>query len=157
MGNIQKRHILIVEDDERMLSSLAKVLEGEGAITARASWAGEAMSQLSDSRNQFDLIITDLHMPFVRASTILGMIMERLQEQVCRSAAHANGNAAAPNHSTVPVIVLTAFGSPNVTEDCYRQGAVAVLEKPVDSARLIAAIEDALALPKTAPARPAEI
>jgi len=149
MGNILKRQILIVEDDERMLRALAKVLDDEGAITARASWAADAMAQLSDSRNRFDLIITDLHMPFVKASTILEMIMKRLWEGAKLSATTGQGNRIAPRSLVAPVIVLTGFGNPEVRQDCLRLGAAAFLEKPVDADRLIASVEDVFGSPRT--------
>jgi FixJ family two-component response regulator len=38
--------------------------------------------------------------------------------------------------------VLTAFGSPDVKAECIRQGAVAFLEKPLDTPQLLAAIEE---------------
>ena len=47
--------------------------------------------------------------------------------------------------------MLTAFGSPDVKAECLRQGAVAFLEKPLDTGQLLAAIEDVFA-PQTADA-----
>jgi CheY-like chemotaxis protein len=41
----------------------------------------------------------------------------------------------------LPIIVLTAFGSPEVKAECLGRGAVALLEKPLDTAQLIAALE----------------
>jgi DNA-binding NtrC family response regulator len=70
-----------------------------------------------------DLVITDLRMPFVNGVTLVYAIHEVFAE--------------------LPVIVLTAFGSEDVKEECLRQGAVALLEKPLDTSELLAVIEDA--------------
>jgi FixJ family two-component response regulator len=37
----------------------------------------------------------------------------------------------------LPIMVLTAFGGPEVEAECIRQGAVAFLEKPLDTSRLL--------------------
>ncbi len=44
----------------------------------------------------------------------------------------------------VPVIVITAFGSPETKTEALRRGACAFLEKPLDTAQLVDAIEHAL-------------
>ncbi len=43
----------------------------------------------------------------------------------------------------LPVIVLTAFGSSEVKAECFRQGAAAFLEKPLNTAQLLSAVEGA--------------
>jgi FixJ family two-component response regulator len=53
----------------------------------------------------------------------------------------------------LPVIVLTAFGSPDVEAECVRQGAVALLEKPLDSSQLLDVIERVFVLPRQAAAK----
>jgi FixJ family two-component response regulator len=44
----------------------------------------------------------------------------------------------------LPIIVLTGFGSPKVKAECLREGAVAFLEKPLDTATLIDEVRGAL-------------
>ena len=50
----------------------------------------------------------------------------------------------------VPVIVMTAFGSPEVEAECLEKGAAAFLEKPLDTPQLLAAINGVFAAQKPA-------
>ena len=121
MNNINEKAILIIDDDAAMLRALSKVLSGEGAVVASASWAGEIMERLADNQGHFDLIITDLRMPILNGNSVLGAVKAALPE--------------------VPVIVMTAFGSPEVEAECLEKGAAAFLEKPLDTPQLLAALE----------------
>jgi DNA-binding NtrC family response regulator len=123
MPNINSKSILIVDDDAAMLRALTKVLTAEGAMVANASWAGEVMERLAEHQGHFDLIITDLRMPILNGKSVLGAVKSALPE--------------------VPVIVMTAYGSPEVKEECLDKGAAAFLEKPLDTPQLLAAIERA--------------
>lgn len=127
MESIRNKSVLVVDDDPGLLRALEKVLIGEGCTVTCASWAAEAMEQLADRNNRFDLIITDLRMPFVKGNTIL--------------------HAAKVVFPAVPVIIITAFGSPEMKEECLAQGAAAFLEKPLDAPRLIGVIESVLKAP----------
>jgi len=119
------KSILIIDDDAALLRAMSKLLTGEGADVAGASWAGEAIDHLTAGLRRFDLIITDLRMPILDGETILGAV-----------------SVAMPH---AKVIVVTAFGTPEVEEACLRRGAAAFLEKPVDAARLLAAVQEAFA------------
>ena len=121
MTNINGTSILIIDDDAAMLRALSKVLSAEGAVVTSSCWAGEAMEHLANKAERFDLIITDLRMPFFGGGTILAAVA-----------------AAFPQ---VPVIVITAFGSTEIQAQCLRGGAAAFLEKPLDTPQLLAAIE----------------
>lgn len=121
MNNINEKAILIIDDDAAMLRALSKVLSGEGAVVASASWAGEIMERLAENQGHFDLIITDLRMPILNGKSVLGAVKTALPE--------------------VPVIVMTAFGSPEVEAECLEKGAAAFLEKPLDTPQLLAALE----------------
>jgi DNA-binding NtrC family response regulator len=125
MRKIRGKSVLIVDDDTGMLRALDKVLTSEGAVVTCADCAGDAMLILSGRRKMIDLVITDLRMPFVNGMTVIYAIREVFP--------------------TMPVIVLTAFGSPDVKTECLLQGAAAVLEKPLDTSQLLTAIEGAIA------------
>lgn len=123
--SINEKSILVIDDDAAMLRALNKVLNSEGAVVTSASWAGEAMEHLTNKLEGFDLIITDLRMPILGGQTILGAV-----------------SVALPY---VPVIIITAFGSPELKSDCLNKGAAAFLEKPLDTPQLLEAIEHAFA------------
>jgi DNA-binding NtrC family response regulator len=124
---ILDKSILIVDDDARMLCALDKVLTGEGAVVTCTGGPADAVAILTGRQKAIDLIITDLWMPFDHGTgmTVISVVHEIFP--------------------TLPVIVLTAFGSPEVKAECLRQGAMAFLEKPLDTRQLLTAIDRALA------------
>jgi len=121
MSAVSGKSILVIDDDAAMLRSLSKVLKGEGAAVASACGAAEAIEHLTNRWERFDLIITDLRMPIVGGRTILG--------------------AVAVGFPRVPVIIITAFANPELEAQCIDEGAAAFLEKPLDTAQLLTAIE----------------
>jgi DNA-binding NtrC family response regulator len=128
MKKLRNKSVLIVDDDPGMLRALEKVLAGEGANVTCAAWAGDAIEILTARRKRVDLVITDLRMPILTGMTVVYAIHEVFP--------------------ALPVIVLTAFASPDVKTECLRQGAVAFLEKPLDTPQLLTAIEGVFALQK---------
>lgn len=121
MKRIRDKSVLIIDDDAGMLRALDKVLTGEGADVTGASWAGDAVDILTARKKSFDLVITDLRMPFVTGMTVVYAVHKI--------------------YPGLPVVVLTAFGGPDVKAECFRQGAAAFLEKPLNTAELLAAME----------------
>lgn len=131
MNSLRNRSILVVDDDARWLRALEKVLTGEGAVVFHAQWAGDVLEILTARKLQFDLLITDLRMPFVNGLTVVYSVRKMFP--------------------ALPIIVLTAFGSPEVKAECLRQGAAAFLEKPLDTPALLAVIEEVFASHPTPP------
>ena len=121
------KSFLIIDDDAAMLRALNKVLCNEGGKVASASWAGEAMEHLVEKSERFDVIITDLRMPLLGGQAILGAVATAMPK--------------------VPVIIITAFGTPELKAECLRSGAAGFLEKPLDTSQLLAAIDQALTAP----------
>jgi DNA-binding NtrC family response regulator len=128
MASLSNKSVLVVDDDAAMLRALDKVLSGEGATVTRAAETAEAVDILTRREKNIDLVITDLRMPFVTGMTLIYAIHEIFP--------------------SLPVLVLTAFGSPELKTECLKQGAAAFLEKPLDTLRLLAAIQGALAPPR---------
>jgi DNA-binding NtrC family response regulator len=52
--DIHNKFVLVVDDDERMLRALDKVLTNEGATVMCSSWAGGAIGILSEKSAQVD-------------------------------------------------------------------------------------------------------
>jgi DNA-binding NtrC family response regulator len=130
MRSINGKSVLVIDDDVAMLRALQKVLTGEGASVATASWAGEIMERMDENKGRFDLIITDLRMPILNGESVVRAVKAALPE--------------------VPVIVITAFGSPEKQAECRRDGAAAFLEKPLDTPQLLAAIDGVVSARKAA-------
>lgn len=129
MMSIRNKNILIVDDDERLLRALDKTLRSEGAAITTTRCAGEAVEFLIRREKVTDLVITDLRMPMVTGMTLVYAI-------------HIMFPAT-------PVIVLTAFGNPELKAECFRQGAAGFLEKNLSASKLLTAIQDVLSTPKT--------
>lgn len=114
---MRNKSVLIVSDDVRTLGATDTVLTNEGAAVAWAAWAGDAIEMLTSRPAPVDLVIVDLRTPFIAGMTAIRAVHKAVPE--------------------LPIIVLTAFGSPNVKAECLRQGATAFLEKPLKTQSLL--------------------
>ena len=116
-------HLLVVDDDPEMRELLRKVLEKDGYRVTAASGSCEALALLTAS--PFDLIITDLLMPFDGGLALL--------EAIRRTS------------PSTPVIIVTAFGDWESYVQAMELGAWAFISKPLRMAELTAAVHTALA------------
>jgi DNA-binding NtrC family response regulator len=103
--------ILIVDDDELMRSFLLTVLTEEGHKVAEAKSGREALSALS--REEFDLVVTDLRMP-----GLSGLDLMR------------EGKTVRPDARWV---MVTAYGSIGNAVEAMKAGASDYLTKPFHS------------------------
>jgi CheY-like chemotaxis protein len=109
--------ILVAEDNPGMLHLLDRVLRRDGHEVVLASNGDELMLWLSVITNWrdpvplFDLIVTDLRMPGYTGLDCIDYL-------------YSTGK-------TTPVILITAFGDPQVHRDALAKGARAVLDKPL--------------------------
>ena len=106
-----KKSILIVDDDELMLSFLSKVLREDGYLVEEGKSGQEGLAKFL--RTDFDLVITDLRMP-----DISGLDLIR------------KGKEAKPD---VPWIIITAYGSIDNAVTAMKTGASDYLSKPLSS------------------------
>ena len=124
MDELQDKSVLVVDDDPGMLRAMIKVLANEGMRVTGVSDPAAVVKELADSGKRFDLVITDLRMPMFSGRGVLALA------------------SALPE---LPVIIITAFGGPDVETQALRLGAFAFLEKPVAAAELIDVVKRALA------------
>jgi len=113
-----KKTILLVEDDQAVLSTLSKHLEFLGYNVITASDGMEGLKLIENSN--FDLVITDIVMPYVSG---LGVVTE------CK--------AKKPH---IPVIAITGYGK-EPEAAALEKKADLVLSKPVKMAVLKEYIE----------------
>ncbi len=123
MDELHDKSVLVVDDDPGMLRAMSKVLAGEGMQVTGVSDPVAVVRKLADSEKRFDVVITDLRMPVFSGRGVLALA------------------SALPE---LPVIILTAFGEPDVEAQALRLGAFAFLEKPVAAAQLIELVKRAL-------------
>ncbi|MBE0584120.1 MAG: sigma 54-interacting transcriptional regulator [Desulfofustis sp.] len=119
---MDKPTILLVDDEEDLLSLWTLRLEnaGYGVLTARSG--EEAMAVFSASPPQ--LVITDLRMEKMNGLNLFEAIRKV--------------------NSSIPVLIITAHGSIPEAVDATQKGVFAFLTKPIDGRMLLAEIERAL-------------
>ncbi|MBI5440527.1 MAG: response regulator, partial [Deltaproteobacteria bacterium] len=122
-----QRTVLIVDDETLFTQSLAEgLLALEWGLGVRTAANGlEAVAILE--QGHVDLVVTDLKMPEMDGFELLAWMSRE-----------------AP---TVPVIVMTAFGTPEIAQRLRFFGLEGFVEKPVDfgtlSERISAGLDDA--------------
>jgi Response regulator containing CheY-like receiver, AAA-type ATPase, and DNA-binding domains len=123
------KRILIVDDEESVAFFLAENLAEQGPDyqVETASSGEEALAKIT--AQPFDLVITDLRM-----SGINGL---ELMERTRTLSPHTR------------LILMTAYGSPDVEATSYRLGACRYLAKPFPIQALFAAVQEALAKVQT--------
>ncbi len=124
MNELQNKSVLVVDDDPGMLRAMTKVLASEGMQVTGVSDPIVVVKKLADPEKRFDLVITDLRMPTFSGRGVLALA------------------SALPE---LPVIIITAFGGPDVQAHALRLGAFAFLEKPIAAPQLIDVVKRALA------------
>ena len=117
-------HILIVEDEPTTSWALAEGLSDDGYTIDTFRTAEEAMVWLREGTS--DLFISDLRLP--------GMSGLDLAKKLCRG-----------KHSQ-PVIIVTAYGSPETLRDLRAAGVSEVFPKPFHVDTLRRAVSRALEL-----------
>ena len=114
--------LLLIEDDEDLRVALRRYLLREGYAVEIASSGDEAVEALRGG-GCYDGIITDLHVPGLHDTAIIGAL-----------------RALAPR---VPIIVVTGALDPAREKKLMNDGAFRCFEKPVDIPVLLDAIRDA--------------
>ena len=119
--------VLIVDDEQSMREFLRILLEKEGFKTETATNGENALATLQE--NSFDLLISDIRMPEMSGLTLL----EKTREQ---------GN-------DLPVILITAFASPEDAVLAMKHGAYDYITKPFKIDEIKKIIHSALANKET--------
>ncbi len=118
---MQKKSILIVEDDTAIRESLSEALLMRGFNTILASQGREALSQLGSAGNKIDLILLDLMMPVMTGWEFLDEL-------------HRDATA-----SNIPVIIVSAVDAKDL-----KHPVADVIAKPIELGRLFAALSKLL-------------
>ncbi len=129
-------HILVVDDENDIRSTIKEILTEEGYEVDVASDASEASAQLR--RQHPDLIFLDIWMPDTDGITLLKQWSE-VGEPQC------------------PVVILSGHGTVETAMEATRLGAVDFIEKPLSLAKLLRTVETALSARPGAPVRRAEV
>jgi two-component system response regulator GlrR len=119
---MDKPTILLVDDEEDLLSLWTLRLENAGYSVVTARSGEEAMAVFSASPPQ--LVITDLRMEKMNGLNLYEAIRKV--------------------NTSIPVLIITAHGSIPEAVDATQKGVFAFLTKPIDGKILLAEIERAL-------------
>ncbi|KPJ97283.1 MAG: Fis family transcriptional regulator [Desulfobacterales bacterium SG8_35] len=125
--------ILVVDDELSMREFLKILLEKEGYEVTTASDAADALDHLQNQ--EFDIVLSDIKMPGMGGLSLLEKIKEI--------------------DSSIPVIMITAFASPENAVVAMKSGAFDYITKPFKVDEIVKIIKSAMA--STVPGKTAEI
>jgi DNA-binding NtrC family response regulator len=116
-----KPKVLIVDDEERFRTTLAKMLTAQGLEVAAVGGGREALAELA--KQPCDVVILDLRMPEMDGMEALAEIKK--------------------SHPEVEVIILTGHASVDAAMEIIRRGGYYYLLKPYPLEELMEKIEAA--------------
>ncbi|MBF0566386.1 MAG: response regulator [Nitrospirae bacterium] len=105
---MEKKRVLIIDDEEIVRRSCKRVLETEGYDVVLASSGENALLEME--KDAFDLVITDLIMPDMDGFELIQSIKTRW-----------------PKHR---IVVMTGYGTHDANERSLELGASGFLKKP---------------------------
>ena len=120
---IHNKHILVVDDDEAILSLISRVLCDEGFQVTKVNDSAEALSLLASMRDntaEVDLLITDFDMPKL---TGLALIDELKNKGI-----------------KLPSLLISGNHKETLVSDVQSRDCIGFLEKPFDLTVLIGLI-----------------
>jgi len=119
------RRILIIDDSDDLREGLAIRLKAEGFDVGSFSTGDAGLTAMAEQ--PFDLVLLDMVMPGKDG-------IETYQTL-----------RATPATRNTPVILMTAYNSPDLTDEARRLGAFAVIDKPFEMNALAPIVDHALA------------
>ena len=114
--------ILIVDDEDGMRRLLGRVLSREGYEVTTASGGAEALKHVA--RDRFDLVVTDIKMPEMDGLELLKELKDY--------------------EPSVPIIVMTAYGTVENAVQALRLGAYDYIAKPFETDEIKLTVAKAL-------------
>jgi DNA-binding NtrC family response regulator len=117
-------NILIVDDEQTILSILTTLLRMEGHEITPALGGKVAMKLLEENEAAYDLMISDIRMPEVDGMKLLEYVHENYPEMI--------------------VIMLTAYGQVETAIRAMELGAFDYIKKPFKADHLTSTVEKAL-------------
>ncbi len=124
MSSGSRGRILVV-DDERSMREMLDIFLGREGYTVTECAAGTEALRLLDEKGPYDLIITDINMPGLSGFDLLREVKIKFPE--------------------LPVLMITAYGSPDSAVEAMKLGATDYITKPFRieeiKARISAAVE----------------
>lgn len=120
-------NVLIIDDEPDILELLSITIKRMGFTCVTAATIEQAKQLLKD--HTFQLCLTDMRLPDGSGLDLVSYINQE--------------------HSSIPVVMITAYGSMDVAIQAMKRGAFDFLSKPVDLEKLRSIINNATSLEKT--------
>lgn len=115
----RRRRVLVVDDEALIRWSVAQVLGDRGFDVQQAATGATALEAATGA--SFDVVLLDFRLPDSNDLSLLA----RLRRQM----------------PGTPVILMTAFSTPDVVQGALDLGAVRVVSKPFELAEVVAMVE----------------
>ena len=112
--------VLVVDDEALIRWSVAETLTDLGLEVEQAVDAASALAAIETAEPGFDVIVLDLRLPDMDDLTLVSTIRRRLPR--------------------VAVVLMTAFGTPEIVAEARTLGVVNVLSKPFELGELSRAV-----------------
>src|SRR4030043_503416 len=112
MAAKKARKVLVVDDEETLTWSMTKTLDKDkGRYELIITNTGTDALQIIE-KTPIDLVVTDIRMPDINGLDLLSWIREK--------------------YPSTKVIIMTAYGSPEVQKEATRRGSYYYIEKPFE-------------------------
>jgi DNA-binding NtrC family response regulator len=109
---IPRLRVLVVDDEPLIRWSVAETLTDCGHVVTEAPDAQSALTEARESPARFDVVMLDFRLPDSNDLTLLSRL-----------------RALMPH---VPIIMMTAFGTPDMFQKAIELGAYQVIHKPFE-------------------------
>jgi DNA-binding NtrC family response regulator len=116
-------HVLVVDDEPLIRWSLAETLSDRGHTVTEAGDGKEAMRAVIYGANRPDVVLLDYRLPDTNDLSLFAAIRRELPE--------------------TPIIVMTAYGSAEITGGALTLGAYRVVSKPFEVRDVVTLIQEA--------------
>lgn len=119
MSDTQKR-ILIVDGDVLIITSLTAIFEQQGYVVDSMTNGWGALLKIS--KNNYDIIITELMLQDISGLTLLSLLKNY-------------------SSNTTPIIAMTVLDNPNIILSSHGLGATECFVKPLDNDKILNAVQ----------------
>lgn len=114
--------IIVVDDDIIILQAMKNSLVQNGYEVFATTDAQDALDTLSDER--FDLVISDIMMPYISGMELLAAIKEQIKD--------------------IPILIVSALDQQEIILTAFKEGATDFIKKPINLDELILRIKKIL-------------
>jgi CheY-like chemotaxis protein len=118
-------HLLVVDDDEAVRTTLSEVLAGAGYAVALAASGLEGIAKVRERGHPFDLVVTDLGMPDVPGWEVVEAVKQL--------------------DATTPVVIISGFDRQRAARRARELRVELVISKPFELDEVVSSVRNLLA------------